>query len=784
MPRKQQKPREQRIAEEFFPVEPQDIKYAVEKINKPMSVELQEKIISPETDVKVKKKASKKKVLKSGIKKKAVKGKSFSSKTVEFSPQKVTLKQDGYELIVTEKPQAALKIASALGKATKRGDKGVPYYELTRKETGKKIVVACAVGHLFALTQKSRGAPLPVFDLMWVPNYMTRKKDFSKRYYDNLVKLVKGASSITVATDYDVEGEVIGMNIVRFIAAQKDASRMKFSTLTEKELNEAYENKSSSINWGQAIAGETRHNLDWIYGINLSRFLMNAIKSTGSFRIFSVGRVQGPTLHLIVEKEREISAFKPTKYWQAMINIEGLEPELVHNKDIFEKKDLDSFENLKGKTASVSTTKTQETLQPNPPFNLTSLQTEAYKLFGMNPSRTLATAQSLYLAGLISYPRTSSQKLPPSIGYEEILKTLSKRYGVESLISREAPLEGKKTDPAHPSIYPTGVFQELDSDEKKLYDLIVKRFLCLFIEDALIENKTVTADVDGLKFFIGGMEIKKDSWLSVYPSRVKEKSLKDVEGKKKVTNSRTEEKETQPPRRFSPASILSELEKRNLGTKATRTSMLETLYDRGYIQDQSIRATPLGVSMIETLERHSPVIIDEALTREFEKDMDEIVESSSGFQEKENKIIERAKKTITDISKKFSKEEKEIGQELSQATSKLWIQQKQENTLNQCPVCKNGNLSIIYSRKTGRYFVACSAYPECKNTYSLPPNGLIKKTEKACESCGFPILMRISKGKRPWEFCFNKDCEKNKERLEEYRKKKEGEADQAKEKDV
>ena len=780
MRRKPTKSREQKTAEEFFTVEPRDVNFAVEKKYSPMEVEIptrKETIIEEKVEIKAstkkvrgKKKASKFKTSKG----KFPKRKSISVKSVkEFQPQKITLKEGGYELIITEKPQAALKISSALGKSVKRAEKGVPYYEVNRK--GKRIVVACAVGHLFTLKQKTAGSGVPAFDLMWVPNYLVKKNDFSKKYYDVLMGLAKGAGSITVATDYDIEGEVIGLNIVRFIAGQPDAERMKFSTLTDKELNVAYESKNKSINWGQAIAGETRHRLDWIYGINVSRMLMSAIKTTGKFRIFSMGRVQGPSLNLIVKKEKEIDAFQSEKYWQVFVTIDKPELEFIHKKDLFDKKELEKFKDIVGKTGIADTKKTEEILPPNPPFNLTTLQTEAYRLHGINPSRSLAAAQSLYLAGLISYPRTSSQKLPPAIGYKEILETMAKRYKVEKLIKRDFPVEGKKTDPAHPSIYPTGNIQELEEDEKKIYELIARRFLSLFMDDAVVENKTVTISIDDLDFIRKGSAIKKESWLKVYPSRFKEKELPDVSGAVKIIDSRTEEKETQPPRRYSPASILTELEKRNLGTKATRASILETLYSRGYIQDQSIKATPLGVSLIETLEKHSPVIVDEALTRDFEKEMDLILQAKSGFVEKEEKIIDKARIAITEISKQFKKEEAEIGQELLKANVEFREQQKEENRLNICPLCKKGSLAVMYSKKTRRYFVACDAYPECKNTYSLPPNGSIKKTEKICETCGFPLLMRLSKGRRPWEFCFNKECATNKERLEAYRKKKEEE---------
>ncbi|HEA46300.1 MAG TPA: DNA topoisomerase I [Candidatus Pacearchaeota archaeon] len=778
MLKKKKKSQEEKLAEDFFPIDEDNLRYAIEKKYKKPDPGLIEKV-----ERKVKKKISPKKKKTSKRKKVST----IKGKKKEFSTPKIKLKKDGYELIITEKPQAALKISSALGKSTKRDVKGVPYYEVDRK--GIKIVVACAVGHLFTLSQKKARSEAPVFDISWVPNSFVKKTDFSKKYYDVLSKLAKGAGSLTVATDYDVEGEVIGLNIVRFIAGQKDASRMKFSTLTAKDIEDSYESKSKSIDWGQAIAGETRHYLDWFYGINLSRALMNAIKTTGSFRIMSIGRVQGPALNLVVNKEKEIESFKSKPYWQIFIKTENPELELIHNRDIFDKGKLKEFENLKGKTGKAETKKTQKNLPPNPPFNLTTLQTEAYRIHNINPGRTLSAAQSLYLAGLISYPRTSSQKLPPSINYKEILKKLEKKYGVEKLLTRKKPLEGKKGDPAHPSIYPTGNTKVLEGDEKKIYELIVKRFLSLFMEDAIVENKRISVDVANerkvegqgnlgvLTFGAKGSAVQNASWLQIYPSRIKEKEIPDLEGEVTVADSRIEEKETQPPKRFSPASILSELEKRNLGTKATRSAILETLYNRNYIKDQSIKATPLGMSLINTLEKHSPIIIDEALTRDFEKDMESIQQAKKDFIEKEEKTIEKAKDTLRKISKQFNSQINEIGKELLDANVKLREQQREENKLNQCPKCKKGNLGIMYSKKTRRYFVACDAYPDCKNTSSLPPNGLIKKTEGVCEQCGYPKLMRISKGKRPWVFCFNPECITNKERVDAYKKKKEAEND-------
>jgi DNA topoisomerase-1 len=781
MKRKQEKSKEEIAAEGNFRVDKSDLKYATEKeVKNPLP---KEDILKNITEKKVKeipkeviesigkrtinknhKKPAKRQLEKiekfTVIKKKYKK----SKKAQEYSPPKFKLKEKGYELIITEKPQAALKIASALGNSVQKNFNKVPYYEVERNK--KKIFVACAVGHLFTLKQKNGGYQIPVFDIGWIPNFLAKRGDFTKRYYDSILKLAKESSSITIATDYDIEGEVIGLNIIRYLCNQQDASRMKFSTLTKTELEQAYDNKHNTINWGHAIAGETRHYLDWFYGINLSRALMNSIKTTGKFKIMSIGRVQGPALNLIVKKEKEILAFKSKPYWQVFITVSNKKNkiELKYIKDIFNKTQLSKFEDIKGKEVSLETIKKQESLPPPAPFNLTTLQTEAYKFYGITPSKTLQIAQSLYLAGLISYPRTSSQKLPESIGYKDILKKLAKDFKAEKLIKRDKPVEGSKSDPAHPSIYPTGNTQILSGEEDKLYKLIVKRFLSLFCEDALIDNKTVKATLNDLVFSKKGQSISRKSWLEIYPSKLKEEEIPDMEGKGEIIDSRIEQKETQPPKRFSPASIISELEKRNLGTKATRSSIVETLYDRGYVEGQSIQATPLGISLINTLDKYSPIIIDEKLTRDFELEMDNIqrMHDKKKQEKKEEEIIEKAKITITNIAKDFEKHQKKVGIELVDANTEYREQQKRENAIIRCPKCGKGDLSINYSKKTRRFFVSCNAYPDCKNTYSLPPNGQIKKADKNCEECNWPMLMRLTKGKRPWTFCFNPQCPTNK----------------------
>ena len=351
-------------------------------------------------------------------------------------------------LIVTEKPQAALKISSALGNARKYSENNVPFYELTRN--GEKIIVASAVGHLFNLIAAEGERGWPIFKMVWSPAY--KKQAYMKNYAFLLSKLSKRAKQVIVATDYDVEGEVIGWNVARFICKAPNAKRMKYSTLTKPELENSYEHILPHIDWGQAYAGETRHKIDWLYGINLSRALMSALKTTGSFKILSIGRVQGPALKIIVDREREIANFKSTPYWQVLAYAQDIE--FKHPKNILDKKELEKFNNIKG--AITETTIRKEIVEPPHPFDLTSLQREAYTWHKISPSSVLKIAQGLYLDGLISYPRTSSQKIPKEIDPKKILKALEKHFPDAKNVTRQIPVEGSKSDPAHPSIYPTG----------------------------------------------------------------------------------------------------------------------------------------------------------------------------------------------------------------------------------------------------------------------------------------------------------------------------------------
>jgi DNA topoisomerase-1 len=593
---------------------------------------------------------------------------------------------------------------------------------------------------------------------------------------DTIKFLSKDAKSFTIACDYDIEGEVIGFNCIRFICGQKDANRMKFSTLTKSELVSSYENKSNTLNWGQANAGETRHLLDWMYGINMSRALCLAVQSNGKRRTLSTGRVQGPTLKLVVDREREIQSFKPKKYWQLELKGELNDEKLsaTHEKERFsDEKEVDSIrDKTKGKNGLIKDVKKEEKIVIPPyAFDLTTLQIETYKTTGIGPKQALSAAQNLYLGGYISYPRTSSQKLPPTIGYKKIITALQSNdeYSeicIELLVKSLRPSQGSKQDPAHPAIYPTGrTPKSLKNNEKKVYDIIVRRFLSAFGESAKRIHTTLKIGVEKEPFkAIGKLTVEK-GWYAYYKKYLRVRETELPKAKKgdevKVEEILKHEKETEPPKRYNQATIIKELEKRNLGTKSTRAQIVDTLYRRGYIKGARLEATIMGIKVVDTLDEYSPKMVDEELTRNIEEDMQKIRE------EKKTKdlVIEENKTLLKNVLSNFKKHEKQIGKKLADAQAEV---EKQES-IGVCPICKEGKL-LMKRGKFGR-FIACDQYPECKQTYKIPKSGFIEPSGNKCSECKTSSIFIKFKGRKKQEVCINDKCPSKQNSVEQEEEK-------------
>ncbi len=661
------------------------------------------------------------------------------------------------ELIIAEKPAAAKKIAYAIGNnVSVLRHNNIPYY---RFELDDKIVyVASAVGHLFTLEEREKSWEWPSFDIEWKELYKVNKAQaYSKDYLDLLKQLIEKADEITIATDYDIEGELIGYNVLRFVAGKKNAYRMKFSTLTPQELRQAYENKLSEIDLHNALAGETRHVVDWYYGINLSRALMSAIRKAGKFSVLSTGRVQGPALNILVERENEIENFEPKIFYSIIATLKAnMTFEAKHEKEKIEDetKAKEIYEKIKNeKKAKVVELDVNETQMFAPvPFDLTTLQSEAYRIYKIKPQETLDIAQKLYLNSYISYPRTSSQQLDPKINFKKIISNLIKMNQFKEaqflLNQHLRPRNGSKTDPAHPAIYPTGILpKSLSQREFQVYNLIVRRFLATFYEPALKQVTSAKFKIKDEIFKASFQKILKKSWLSIYPFinidelDVKLKENEDVD----IVKIKLKKSKTKPPSRYTQAALVKELERRNLGTKATRANIVETLYERKYVHGDPIKVTELGKAVVETLKKYVPKIVDEAMTRELELKMDEIKNETDM-----NKIIKDTKKILTEILNEFKKKEITIGKELLNS-----LNQAIESTLaiGKCPKC-GGNLIVKQGRN--RPYIACD---NCK--YVIFVGGGIKRILKKKCSCGFK-LVTVRVGKKSYHVCFNENCKENK----------------------
>lgn len=673
-----------------------------------------------------------------------------------------------YTLVVCEKPDAARRIAQALGDPKESRPAGISVFDVTNNDRHYKVCTA--LGHLYGLADvtKNRGV-YPVLDLEWAP---AAKNPRAARAIKVIAELAKDASAFVHACDYDQEGEVIGHNILQYACGNKyeKALRAKFSTLTDEEIRESFNNLIKPSG-GLAEAGRSRHMLDFIYGVNLSRALAGSLKTTSRYRNLSIGRVQGPTLAFAVDRELEIRLHVPDPYWTIAAQFEKNDQAFPAQ---YEKPKVETLAEAQsivsacvGKDGTVTdVVDTKVVLRPPAPFNIGDLQREAYRLFKLGPGYTLAIAEKLYLQALISYPRTSSQKLPPSIGYSKIISRLSRigSYGnlTSMLLSkgRLVPNEGRMTDPAHPAIYPTGVApRKLSGLEFKVYDLIVKRFLATFGDPAISRHTDVSIDVNGCIFKAEGRTLVYEGWMAFYKPyvRLEQRELLELRKDDLVKNLgvEIEEKFTQPPYRYNQASLLAKMEQEQIGTKATRADTIATLFKRNYIASgrAGIEVTDLGFAVIDSMRAFVPAIVSTGMTRLMEEQL-ELVEQGSA---EGISVIEQAVDKLVESLAAFKEKEVDIGMRIGDAAT---ADSAQAATIGPCPVCKNGQLRMIKSYKTKKRFVGCSNYSAgCKATAPLPQKGLIRITGKACHECGWPIVgVVFARRAKQWKICVNMQC--------------------------
>ena len=541
---------------------------------------------------------------------------------------------------------------------------------------------------------------------------------------------------------------------------------MKFSTMTERELRFAFQKLDSKPESPLVDAGKCRHELDWLYGINLSRLLTeSALRQGRGYATLSTGRVQGPTLGFVVEREEEISCFVPVPFWT-------IDATIAHNskpyKLQYEKDKIASQAEAKGicdecrdVLFGVKTLESHEIQQYPPyPFDLSSLQSEAYRHFGYSPARTLAFAERLYLDALISYPRTSSQKLPPDIGYEEILQGIASYPDYRPLIAKLIirgdlrPNNGPRDDPAHPAIFPTGESPKrpLLGGEAKLYDLISRRFMATFADSSTKTSSRIILSHNNHRFFLSGSRIVRLGWIEFYGPYAFDDSEPlpnlRIGDKAMVQDIRSIEKFTQPPYRYNPSSLLKKMEDANIGTKATRAGIIDLLYARGYVREERMRASELANKVTATLSGYCPLIIDPSFTANLEGLMQDI---QDGVASRRGVLVE-ALEHLRPVMLSLAENEQEIGSRLSEVI----VAQKVANVTFDTPCPKCGlKLTVVRSRGSGKRFVGCDGKWQtgCNFTLPLPQFGNLTLLTRHCSVCGFQMIQARSRGRRPLISC-------------------------------
>ena len=687
-----------------------------------------------------------------------------------------------YKLVICEKPLAAKRISQVLGskKMIKREPApGVVIFEIITNND-QRFIVCSALGHLYSLfpIEKNR-KKYPIFEVRWSPRHSATVRE--KRRVMQTLKLIanisKGASGFIHACDYDLEGELIGYNILQYACDNKYevSKRAKFSSLTDSEISQSFNNlQETSIRI--ADAGKARHIIDFIFGINLSRALVNCLNVSNKNNLYhnlTIGRVQGPTLGFIVNREIKIRNYIPDPVWYVTGKFDKGGSffkanliSLIHKSSEIEKI-LTSCQNETGLINEI--VRRKKKINPPTPFNISNLQKEAYRIFKISPVITLSIVESLYLAALISYPRTSSQKLPPSIRYKQILEQLCINYVtkyeniIKDLLRRKflVPYQGDEEDPAHPAIYPTGVKQKkLSMLQQRILDLIIKRFLSTFGNIAVIKYTEVTINVNGNHFVAKGNTILNDGWIPIYEPyfSINDSNLPDLTiGERiKVSEVTAMEDFTRPPARYNQASLLDKMESEGIGTKSTRAGIINLLIKRKYItQDKiGIEPTELGFTIFNTMKKFVSEIVSTKLTN---------------FLESSINGIEKGELNMTDVRKYL---EKSLESPLNKIKTNEWaIGDEIKNVLTnsesgmrigKCPKCQFGEMILIKSSKSNKRFIVCSQYrvTGCNAIASVPQIGFIKKSNTIC-SCGWPILRIVFARKKLWRICVNRVCPEN-----------------------
>ncbi len=666
-------------------------------------------------------------------------------------------------LIIAEKADAARRISYFLsdGGSKQKKAKGLSYIEFGE---GDRTVVIPLSGHIIEIDFPKELNDWKSVNLSTLVDSKILKNVKNRTAYNTLKHFAPEADRIIIATDYDREGELIGVEAldiilseIRHLDRKPQILRAKFSALTGEEIRQAFSDPIT-VDYNLADSAEAREEIDLIWGAVLTRFFSLAAHRYGK-NFLSIGRVQTPTLALIVKREKEIMEFKPEPYWRILVTFfkKGAFQGEYEGGNIREEETARNiFNAINGKDGVTKEfEKHLERIGKPSPFNTTDFLREASRI-GVPPAKAMSIAELLYTRGYISYPRTDNTVYQRSISLRSVLnKLVGSEFSedVKKVLSQEkiVPSRGRTEAMDHPPIYPVNAVKKgvLKGDYAKIYELILRRFLATLYIAGEREIKEALITIGEHNFKTRGVRITNPGWLELYPyRRIEEFYHPDLEKGEavKATEWNMVKEETKPPRRYDMASLLKTMEELSLGTKSTRHDIIGKLQDRGFIEGNPVKPTNLGIGLIDSVTTVKSRISEPEMTAELEGEMDRI----AGKEMKKEDVVAQSRTMLHSVLSDFKNRESDIKDTIN-------VSLKRGEILGKCPF---HDRNIILLKNRDFYTVKCED-ESCRINFNMPGRSLIQLLEDRCPICSLPKIKVIRKGQSPDIRCINPKCDFN-----------------------
>ena len=666
-------------------------------------------------------------------------------------------------LVVAEKFNTALRIAVVLsdGRMKRARIGGTNVFRFDRPD-GEYAVVGLR-GHIVELDYPKE---LNEWSLSTLPTLLVTeplKRVTETGIVQTLQDIVRQFDQVIIATDFDREGELIGLECLDLLKAVHPSiavKRARYSALTREEIEQSFTHLQE-VDHALAQAAEARQEIDLVWGALLTRYLSLTAGTQGR-GFLSVGRVQTPTLALLVERDQAIKEFVPTPYWTLLADARKGEETftLQHAHGTFDvhAEAETILRRLKGVTEGKVLEYLQEETRRRPPvpFSTTLFVAEATRL-GLGAAVAMRIAEDLYTQGLISYPRTDNTVYPRGLG----LKTLAEKFlatpfkeAAEYVLAQPSfrATRGRSETTDHPPIYPTSAIdpKKLKPDHAKVYELVVRRFLATIAPDSTGLSRKAAVDLKGERFEGKGQLLVEPGWYRIYPYSTPEQvafPVLTVGENVPITAIRLEEDQTKPPRRYTQGTLIQEMERLGLGTKSTRHDVLQKLFDRHYVTQRFLEPTGTGVAVTEALKAHAPVITRPEMTHRLEEEMELVAESK------------KPKTEVLADSREMLREAYDLLAQNSEGVRKtLRGAMDVQHFVGPCVKC-GGALTIARSPRGSRWVQCVNNPATCTASYALPSAGFIEPApEFLCGTCRVPRVKIIFRGQRPDFYCINPEC--------------------------